>query len=54
MNADVMLLLEGTYPYTRGGVAAWVDQLVRAHPQLRFHAVYIGAGGGGGGGGGGG
>ncbi|TCS98952.1 MULTISPECIES: GT4 family glycosyltransferase PelF [Tepidimonas] len=43
MNADVMLLLEGTYPYTRGGVAAWVDQLVRAHPQLRFHAVYIGA-----------
>lgn len=42
MNTDVMLLLEGTYPFTRGGVAAWVDQLVRAHSTLRFHAVYIG------------
>lgn len=43
MSTDVMLLLEGTYPFTRGGVAAWVDQLVRAHNTLRFHAVHIGA-----------
>lgn len=27
--ADVTLLLEGTYPMVRGGVSAWVDQLIR-------------------------
>ncbi len=40
--ADVTLLLEGTYPMVRGGVSAWVDQLIRGLPQLRFALVFLG------------
>ena len=40
--ADVILLLEGTYPMVRGGVSSWVDQLIRGLPQLRFALVFIG------------
>jgi glycosyltransferase involved in cell wall biosynthesis len=39
---DVCLLLEGTYPYVRGGVSAWVHQLVVGLPELRFSVVFIG------------
>lgn len=41
--ADVILLLEGTYPMVRGGVSAWVDQLIRGLPQLRFALVFLGS-----------
>jgi polysaccharide biosynthesis protein PelF len=41
-NADVALILEGTYPYVAGGVSSWVDQLLRAYPQRRFALVHIG------------
>ncbi len=37
-----MLLLEGTYPYIRGGVSAWVDQLIQAFPNYSFGLVFIG------------
>ncbi len=40
---DVMLLLEGTYPYVAGGVSSWVHQMVRGFAHLRFHIVFIGA-----------
>lgn len=40
--ADVILLLEGTYPMVRGGVSSWVDQLIRGLPQLRFALVFLG------------
>lgn len=40
---DVCLILEGTFPYVRGGVSSWVDQLIRAHPKLRFAIFFIGA-----------
>ncbi|MGM0521581.1 MAG: GT4 family glycosyltransferase PelF [Pseudomonadota bacterium] len=40
--ADVVLLLEGTYPMVRGGVSAWVDQLIRGLPDLRFALVFLG------------
>ncbi len=40
---DVMLLLEGTYPYVAGGVSSWVSQMIRGFPQLRFHIVFIGS-----------
>lgn len=41
-EADVCLLLEGTYPYVRGGVSAWIHALVRSLPELKFSAVLFG------------
>jgi len=41
-RADVALILEGTYPYVRGGVSAWVHQLIRGLPELTFSIVFIG------------
>lgn len=41
--ADVALLLEGTFPYVRGGVSSWVDQLIRAFPERTFAVVFIGS-----------
>lgn len=40
---DVCLVLEGTFPYVRGGVSGWVDQLIHAHPHLRFSIFFIGS-----------
>jgi glycosyltransferase involved in cell wall biosynthesis len=41
--ADVTLLLEGTYPYVRGGVSSWVHELITGLPELRFALVFLGA-----------
>ncbi|EKD41636.1 MAG: glycosyl transferase group 1, partial [uncultured bacterium] len=38
---DVLLLLEGSYPYVSGGVATWVHQLVTSMKDLRFGIVSI-------------
>jgi polysaccharide biosynthesis protein PelF len=40
--ADVALLLEGTYPFVRGGVSAWVHKLIEALPETTFSLVFIG------------
>ena len=32
----VCLLLEGTYPFVRGGVSSWTHQLIRALPDIDF------------------
>ncbi len=42
-EADVCLLLEGTYPYVRGGVSTWVKQIIEGMPELRFSLIYLGA-----------
>lgn len=42
-SADVMLLLEGTFPYVSGGVSSWVHQMIRAFPDTRFGIVFIGS-----------
>jgi glycosyltransferase involved in cell wall biosynthesis len=42
VTADVTFLLEGTYPYVRGGVSTWIHQLLRGLPDLRFSLVFIG------------
>ena len=39
--ADVCLLMEGSYPYVAGGVSTWTHDLIRAHPDLRFHVVAL-------------
>ncbi len=41
-GADVCLVLEGTYPYVKGGVSRWVHDLIVGLPQLRFAVVHIG------------
>ncbi len=41
-DADIALLLEGTYPYVRGGVASWTEQLIKAFPSYRFAVVFLG------------
>jgi len=42
-QADVCLVLEGTWPYVRGGVSSWVAQLIERLPQLSFSVIYLGA-----------
>jgi glycosyltransferase involved in cell wall biosynthesis len=41
-GADVCLLLEGTYPFVRGGVSSWVHQLISGLPELSFSLVFLG------------
>jgi len=42
-NADVALLLEGTFPYVSGGVSSWINQIIRAYPEIRFAIVFLGS-----------
>lgn len=42
-DADVALLLEGTFPYVSGGVSSWVNQIIRAFPEIRFALVFLGS-----------
>ena len=42
-SADICLLLEGTFPYVSGGVSSWVNQIIRAYPDLRFAIVFLGS-----------
>ena len=42
-EADVGLLLEGTFPYVAGGVSSWVNQMIRGFPDLSFAVVFIGS-----------
>ncbi len=40
---DICLILEGTYPYVPGGVASWVNDLVRQLHDTTFSIIYLGA-----------
>lgn len=42
-EADIALLLEGTYPYISGGVSSWIHQMIQAYPQYRFALIFIGS-----------
>lgn len=41
MTADVCFVLEGSYPYVRGGVSSWTHQLIRGMPDLKFSLLTI-------------
>lgn len=41
-KADVALLLEGTYPYIRGGVSSWVHQIITGLPEVSFGLIFLG------------
>lgn len=42
-SVDIMLLLEGTFPFVSGGVSSWVHQIITGFPELEFGAVFIGS-----------
>lgn len=42
-SADIMMLLEGTYPYVSGGVSSWVHRLIEGFPEYRFACVFLGS-----------
>lgn len=39
----ITLVLEGTYPYVRGGVSSWVAQVLRGFPDLQFQVIFLGS-----------
>lgn len=43
LDIDVTLLLEGTYPYIKGGVSSWVHELISGLPHLRFAGIFLGS-----------
>lgn len=42
-EADVCLILEGTYPYVQGGVSSWVHQIITELPEIKFALVFMGS-----------
>lgn len=42
-EADIALLLEGTFPYVRGGVSQWIHQILLAFSQYKFAIIFIGS-----------
>ena len=42
-EADVALVLEGTFPYVSGGVSSWINQIIRAYPEYRFAIIFLGS-----------
>jgi len=41
-HADICLVLEGTYPYVRGGVSSWVHQILEEFQEFTFTIFFIG------------
>ncbi len=41
-RADIALLLEGTYPFIRGGVSSWVHQIITGLPRFTFALIFLG------------
>lgn len=42
LDADITLLLEGTFPFVTGGVSSWVYGLMTKLPQYRFAVIFLG------------
>jgi len=42
-SVDIMLFSEGTYPYVKGGVSAWLLQLIKGLPEFSFGVCFVGA-----------
>ncbi len=41
-DADITLLLEGTFPFVIGGVSSWVYHLITHFSQYRFAVIFLG------------
>ncbi len=42
VSTDICLLLEGTWPYVRGGVSSWINQMILGMPEVTFSVLFIG------------
>ncbi len=42
-DPEILLITEGTYPYVRGGVSSWINQLIQNIPERRFGVIFIGS-----------
>jgi glycosyltransferase involved in cell wall biosynthesis len=42
-EAQICLLVEGTYPYVAGGVSSWVHDIILGHPDLSFSVLNVGS-----------
>lgn len=42
-DVDILLLLEGTYPYIKGGVSSWMHEVIRGLDHFRFGVVFLGS-----------
>ncbi|WP_348550132.1 GT4 family glycosyltransferase PelF [Acidithiobacillus sp.] len=42
-STDILLLLEGTFPYVRGGVSSWVKRMIEGFPEQRFGIIFLGS-----------
>lgn len=40
-TADICFIVEGSYPFVRGGVSSWVHDLIASHPDYTFSVVAI-------------
>ncbi|WP_138429707.1 DUF3492 domain-containing protein [Fodinibius saliphilus] len=40
-STDILLVIEGTYPWYRGGVSEWVHQYMKACHNQRFHILQV-------------
>jgi len=40
--ADVCMVVEGTYPFVKGGVSSWIHNLISALPTKTFRILFIG------------
>ena len=40
-EADICLILEGTYPYVKGGVSSWAHELIKSQSHLKFHITAL-------------
>ncbi len=40
-QADVCIILEGSYPFVSGGVSSWAHELIKAQSHLTFHLVFL-------------
>ena len=41
-TADVCMVVEGTYPFVRGGVSSWIHGLITALPDKTFRILFVG------------
>ncbi len=40
---DILLVLEGTFPYVRGGVSSWVRRMIQGFSDKRFGVIFLGS-----------
>lgn len=39
---DILIIAEGTYPYIRGGVSTWIDEMLNGFKDLKFGLIFLG------------